>query len=280
MGILKDLYNPTIDGVVYTGLFNAVMQKYNYTPSYFTAIVASLVDGYTYNAHGDALLRPVFEACKTTPAVMKSAYDALYYVLATHESDLKRYNDLAETNLKGLVITETIRNEYGQDVTQKSYGADILQKAFGQDATTHSYGEDETTTNYGAVVVSVENAPRQNTTVESKAPYDTNTFADRAKSETNTEEFTDETTTGTHADTETRAPHIDTDTRSARNDTETRSARTDTDTRNSHTDNTSRSTILSMSARDFYEIEKMLIGCNFYEEIASSILSAVCMSIY
>ena len=280
MGILKDLYNPTIDGVEYTGLFNAVMQKYNYVPSYLSAIVASLVDGYTYNAHGEALLRPIYEACKTTPTVMKSAYDALYYVLATHESDLQRYNNLADTNLKGLVITETIRDEYGQAITQKSYGADILQKAFGQDATTHSYGQDETSTSYGSVIVTIENAPRQNTTVESKAPYDTNTYADRAKSVTDTATFTDETTTGTHTDTETRTAHTDTDTRSARTDTETRTARTDTDTTGAHTDNKTRSSVLSMSARDFYELEKMLIGCNFYEEIASSILSAVCMSIY
>lgn len=262
MGILKDLYNPTIDGVEYTGLFNAVMQKYNYVPSYLTVIVASLVDGYTYNAHGDALLRPIYEACKTTPDVMKSAYDALYHVLATHESDLQRYNDLAGTNLKGLVTTETIRNEYGQDVTLKSYGADILQKSFGNDVTSTAYGQ---------VVVTVDNAPRQNTTVNSTAPYDTTAFADRDKSVSSTTTFTDTTTSGTHTDTETRNAH---------SDMETRNARTDTDTRNSHTDNTTRSTILSMSARDFYELEKMLIGCNFYEEIASSILMAVCMSIY
>lgn len=262
MGILKDLYNPTIDGVEYTGLFSAVMQKYNYTPSYLSAIVASLVDGYAYNAHGDALLRPIYEACKTSADAMKGAYDALYYVLATHESDLKRYNDLAETNLKGLVITETIRNEYGQDVTQKSYGADILQKSFGNDITQTSYGQ---------VVVSVENAPRQNTTENLKAPYDTNTYADRDKSISTTTTFTDTTTSGTHTDTETRNAH---------SDTETRSARADTDTRNAHTDNTTRSTILSMSARDFYELEKMLIGCNFYEEITKSILSAVCLCVY
>ena len=262
MGILKDLYNPTIDSVEYTGLFNAVMQKYNYVPSYLSAIVASLVDGYTYNTHGNAILRPVYEACKTNPDTMKSAYDALYYVLATHESDLKRYNDLAETNLKGLVITETIRNEYGQDVTQKSYGADILQKSFGNDVVSTAYGQ---------VVVEVENAPRENTTVNQKAPYDTNTYADREKSVSNTATFTDKTTSGTHTDTETHNAH---------SDTETRNARTDTDTRNSHTDNITRSTILSMSARDFYELEKMLIGCNFYEEISKSILSAVCMCIY
>lgn len=262
MGILKDLYNPTIDGVEYTGLFNAVMQKYNYTPSYLSAIVASLADGYTYHMHGESRLRNVFEDCKTNPSIMSSAYDALYYVLATHESDLQRYNDLSSTNLKGLVITETIRNEYGQDVTRKSYGADILQKAFGNDVTA---------TRYGRVVVDVANAPRQNTTVNSTSPYDTNDFSNRYKSVENTTEFTDTTTSGEHTDTETHSAH---------SDTETRSARTDTDTRNQHTDTTTRSTILSMSARDFYELEKMLIDCNFYEEIASSILKTVCISVY
>ena len=241
---LTALFDPTLDGTDYTGLYAAIVLKYNYAPTYASYISATLLDGFLKSMYADSVLRCKFWNADTNAEKMKAAYDAMYYNLATHESDLKRYADLADKKLTDTLIVETVKNEYGEDVTRKAYGEDVLQKSYGQ------------------TVISVANAIRNNTNTDYTSPFDVSTFAARGKTEQHTDAFTDTTTTGDHTD------------------TDTRSQRTDTDTREDREDNVTRRAILELSARDYVELEKELIACNFYEEVSSYILGAACISVY
>lgn len=235
---LKELYNPTFDGVQYSGLYTAILNRYVYTPSYSQEIIATLLDGYLYDAHGDSVLRRKYAID------LQAAYNAMYHTLATHESDIQRYINLTAKDFGRVMVTESTQTEYGEAV---------IRKAYAQDRTQHSLG---------AVHVEVTNAERHNVTTDYTSPYDINNYAERAKSDQTTDEFKDETDTNAHTN------------------TDTRDARTDTDTHTAHTDREQKSTILSMSAKDYYELEKMLIADNAYDEINKVILSAVCLSVY
>lgn len=235
---LQNLYNPTLDGVEYSGLFAAILLKYSYAPTYLAAISAAILDGFMLHTYGESILRAKY--ADNIPA----AYDAMYYALAAQESDIKRFSDLANKNFSDVAIIETITNAYGEDVTRKAYGAQSI---------THSLGQ---------VQISVVNAARHNESIDYTSPYDVNTYAERAKSEQDTGTFTDTTTTNAHSNTDSHATH------------------TDTDTRDERTDTTTRRAILQMSARDFYELEKLLINENMYNEISSVILKSVCICIY
>ena len=238
MKTLEALYNPTLDGVEYSGLFAALLLKYSYAPSYISAISAVILDGYLLHTHGESVLRDKYAAD------IESAYDAMYYALAAQEGDLQRFKDLTSKNFLSTTVIETISNSYGEAVTRKAYGAQNIQHAL------------------GAVQVTVNNAARNGTNIDYKAPYDTNDFAQRAKSTQSTEAATDTTSTNAHTNTDTHAQH------------------TDTETADEHTDSTTRNAILTITARDYYELEKLLINENMYNELSKIILTSVCVCNY
>lgn len=255
---LKDLYNPTIDGRTYTGLYNATLEYMQVTMSFGDFIAASILDGYMHTMYSLHRLRDIVASDDTTDA---DRLRMIYYALAAHESDLLIYAQAGSKDYSAIPITE---------ITTDVYGATELTKSKGALNRTLTYASHNIEHELGAVTVEVTNAPRSNTMQDYTSPYDTTAYAERGKQVQTTEEFTDATATTAHTNTDKYGAHTDKD---------ELAATTDKDTGKEHTDRHTRQTVLQISARDYYDLQKLIFSDNMYEEVIKTILHATCVCI-